>query len=228
MTFALVLAESALELMPRELQREPAIRREAREIGIPPERMLLDASHHLASMRKRLGDWERRGRPDLVHFCTLLALDSRLNKEQGIRIFVHTRNDEVIEFASDLRFPRAYARFYGLMQDLFTKGRITSPDGKVLMAVRKQKLKELMADLAKTHSLYALDVNGRRAGISQIATEIAGKDACFIIGGFPHGAFAEKQVLKLPAFSISDKELCAWAVLLDVLAACELASEGKK
>ena len=228
MTFTFVLAESALELVPKEMHNEAAIIRESKQMQTPAAHLILDSSRHQAAMKKRLSDWEKRGRPDIVHFCALLALDSRLNQEQGVRFLVHTRNNEVIEFAPDVRLPRAYYRFYGLMQALFDQKEIKFGGEKVLITMRKQKLSDLLAELSKTNALYALDVSGKKAGISEIAKEIKGKDAAFVIGGFPHGAFAEKQVLKLPAFSISDKELCAWAVMLDVIAACELAGEGKK
>ncbi len=223
----ILLAESALEPVPPELQAEPAIMEEARRAKTTPGKLLLDASRHLPLMRKHLKDWSKRGRPDIAHFCALLALDSRLNQERGVRFLVHTRNDEVIVFAPDVRLPRVYNRFCGLVQDLFEKRRIEH-EGKTLLFLEKKTLRQLLVELAEENEILVLDQTGERKTIPDLS-ELAGRQsACFVIGGFPHGAFSSPELAKLPKFSISSKELCTWAVLTDVLAACEIASDEEK
>lgn len=213
--------------MPRELQAEPTVVEEARRSRTTPNKLLLDASRHLPLMRSRLKDWRKRGRPDIIHFCALLALDSRLNQERGVRLLVHTRNDEVIEFSREVRLPRVYNRFCGLMQDLFEKKRIDH-DGKLLMKLEKKSLKQLIKELRAGGSIFVLDAAGERKTISGLAQLASPGSACFVLGGFPHESFSGKELLELPKVSLSSEELCAWAVLSDVLSACEIAAEVRK
>lgn len=227
--FAIVLAESALELVPKQLWGEKQVVEEARRQKREPGKILLDASNHLALMKKHLTDWRKRGRPDITHFCALLALDSRLNLEGKLDFLVHTRNDEVIRFDSGVRLPQVYGRFCGLMQDLFEKKKI-SHEGKTLLEIGGKSLPRLLASLQKTSEIIVLDLGGEKLSLKQFSAKIAGaqrggKKICFIIGGFPHDTFACKELKKFPSISISSRELCAWTVLADVIAACELALE---
>ena len=68
MKFTLVLSESALERVPREIQSHTACRNAAKKAGKGSARMLLDGATHHAAMRG-LTDKEKRGRPDIAHFC---------------------------------------------------------------------------------------------------------------------------------------------------------------
>ena len=47
--------------------------------------------------------------------CLLTLLDSPLNKSGLLRIFVHTTQDVLIEVHPDVRIPRTYKRYSGLM-----------------------------------------------------------------------------------------------------------------
>src|SRR6266511_5565948 len=119
----LVLADTELELVPVELQRHPSVRASARKRGRSPAAILLDSSFHHPALKK-FPEGERRGRPDITHITLVVALDSILNLEGGLRVFVHTRNDEAIQFAPETRIPKNYTRFVGLMEDLFEKGEV--------------------------------------------------------------------------------------------------------
>ncbi|MEM2715900.1 MAG: 16S rRNA methyltransferase, partial [Candidatus Thermoplasmatota archaeon] len=78
----------------------------AKEIGIDE---ILDSSIHYPYMKK-MKDWQRRGRPDIIHMCLLIALESILNKEKMLRIYIHTRNDEIIYINPDTRMVKNYNR----------------------------------------------------------------------------------------------------------------------
>jgi len=77
---AKILADSELEIIPPEIARLPAIRKDAERRGKRAEEMLLDSSLHHSAMRG-LDQWERRGRPDIVHMSMLIANESILNRE---------------------------------------------------------------------------------------------------------------------------------------------------
>jgi len=69
---SLILAESALELVPKELKSHSSVVSHAQKLGKRPSEILLDNSWHFAAM-KGMDNEIKRGRPDLVHFCILEA-----------------------------------------------------------------------------------------------------------------------------------------------------------
>ena len=84
----LILAESALERIPKKLWTHPAVKSYAQERKKPAKLLLLDRSYHHFAMRE-LKENQKRGRPDIIHFSLLEALSSALNKEGFLQVFVH-------------------------------------------------------------------------------------------------------------------------------------------
>ena len=82
---SLVLAESALELVPLELQDHPSVLSHAQKLGKNPSEILLDNSWHFAAM-KGINNEIKRGRPDLVHFSILEATTIPLYLQNKIKI----------------------------------------------------------------------------------------------------------------------------------------------
>src|SRR3972149_700309 len=107
----MVLAEAAVELVPRSLRSHPSVVSNAQRQGRDPARGLLDSSFPPRAMRG-LADAERRGRPDIAHFCALLAQGSRLNAAGRLRLLIHTCNDVVISVKPETRLPPLYDRFH--------------------------------------------------------------------------------------------------------------------
>ena len=105
MNFTLVIAESSLELVPSEIASHTACRNAARRLNKKPAGMILDGSIHHSAMRK-LPDRERRGRPNIVHFCLLEALGSPLNLEGRLDTWVHTIDDRALHFDPEVKLPR--------------------------------------------------------------------------------------------------------------------------
>ena len=116
----IVLAESELERIPASLLRHQAIVASAGKRMKKPVDILLDSNYHHSAMRN-LPEWERRGRPDIVHLFLLVALESIANKKNFLRVIVHTRNNEMIAFNPTTRIMRNYDRFVGLIEQLFEK-----------------------------------------------------------------------------------------------------------
>ena len=155
----LVLADSELELVPKKIIKHPAV--------VKGKSKILDASLHHTAM-KILKDWRRRGRPDIVHFFLLLANDSILNKEGKLRVYVHTRNNEVIYVKPETRIIKNYNRFKGLMQQLLEKERVP-PDGEALMEVRKENILQLLQKLDGKKILFT--PNGRKCTLHEVLEE---------------------------------------------------------
>ncbi|MFA6048499.1 MAG: 16S rRNA methyltransferase [Candidatus Micrarchaeia archaeon] len=224
----LILAESELETIPREISRHPVIAREAQSRKKPAELMLLDSSKHFAAMRG-LKESERRGRPDIVQFCLLLALDSVLNKKGLLKVFVHTRNDKVISIDPEARLPRAFNRFCGLFEGLLEKGKIETPEGKVLLEAKEETLKALLSQMPKNANVFALDVGGQKMPRAELQKTFSqAGDVVLVVGGFPHGNFTDKShaLEGISRISVADEELCAWTVFSILLSSFEAGALG--
>ena len=125
----ILLVYSALETIPKEIWDHPQIKEYCKKRKRKPSECLLDINYHKKAMKK-LEEWWMRGRPDIIHFCLLIALDSILNKEGKLRIFVHTRNNEIIYIKPETRIPRNYFRFKGLIEQLFIKKYVPNKNSK--------------------------------------------------------------------------------------------------
>lgn len=214
-----VLAESELELVPPEIASHPQVRAYARKRGKKAEETLLDATYHYRAMRK-LSDWERRGRPDIVHVCLLNALESIANKEGLLRLYVHTRNDEVIHVKPETRIPKNYNRFVGLMEELFRRGVV--PKGLELLRMERKSLEELLDELGG--EVFILHEGGEPVSIVDLVEVLEG--AVVVIGGFPHGDF--KRMPRGRRVSIYPKPLTAWSVLNEVVVSYGHFATGKR
>jgi rRNA small subunit pseudouridine methyltransferase Nep1 len=73
----LILVDSEIELVPREIANHPAVRINATKEKKPASQIILDSALHHSAMR-RLPQADA-GRPDIVHFFLLLSLGSLLN-----------------------------------------------------------------------------------------------------------------------------------------------------
>ncbi len=202
----LILADSELEIIPKKIIKHPAVRNSKSKI--------LDASLHHAAM-KGLKQWQRRGRPDIVHVFLLIANESILNKEGMLRTYVHTRNDEVIYIKPETRIIKNYNRFKGLMEQLFEHGKVP-PENEALMEMRKENLEKLLDKLEGKRILFSMD--GERRKLEDIMEE----DVICIIGGFPSGDFlspVHKMVDEV--VSIYHEMLPAWIVGIEAIVAYE-------
>jgi len=211
----LVLADTELERVPLPLQHHPAVRASARKRGRSPAAILLDSSLHHPALRRH-PEGERRGRPDIAHIVLVVALDSILNLEGGLRVFIHTRNDEAIQFAPETRIPKSFTRFVGLMEDLFEKGEVPEENPLIRMD-REVTLEQLLAKLggepwAFTEGGDPIDLG---TGLPSQTTDLVA-----VIGGFPHGDFRSPvSTLCKRVVSIYPKPLKAWTTTAEVLIA---------
>ncbi|MBY9019038.1 MAG: 16S rRNA methyltransferase, partial [Candidatus Lokiarchaeota archaeon] len=82
MTLIIILVESGLEVIPKQIRAHPAVTKNLIKRNFSSQ--LLDTALHHAAMPK-LTNHERRGRPDIAHSCILNALGSPANKSGHLR-----------------------------------------------------------------------------------------------------------------------------------------------
>lgn len=200
----LVIAESALELVPQSIVDHPVIVKSAQKRGKLPEKILLDSNFHHAAMRN-LRSAHKRGRPDIVHVALLCALESVVNKQGLLNVYVHTWNDDIISVNPETRIPRSYNRFCGLIEDLFEKGSV-----KDLLRVEKKLLNPFLERLP-----------GKKVVMHEKGDFLhLERDLVCVVGGFPHGDFETE--LPYPRSRISSENLTAWTVVSELTVRYEL------
>lgn len=195
----LILADSELETVPKEIASHRVITWHARRRGRRPTELLLDSNLHHPAMRGLPGK-ERRGRPDIVHVSLLAALDSPLNREGLLRVYVHTRQNRLIRIDPSTRLPRAYNRFVGLMEHLFLKG--AAPPERPLLTLEHASLEQILGELRPSR-VIAFSERGERRPCSKLFEGVKREaEVCAIVGGFPHGDFLSNVA------RVSDELVC--------------------
>jgi len=208
----LVIADAELETVPEEIADHPSVVNYARRKKKRPTEILLDSSYHHSALKK-LRDGDRRGRPDIVHISLLNALESIANKEGLIRVYVHTRNDEVIHIKPETRLPRNYNRFVGLMESLFREKEV--PKGVGLLRLEKKSLPELVDEIG-TENVFVMHEGGEVVPPREFGRLLSSLDeAVVVVGGFPHGDFLSDVPWK--KVSLYKSSLMAWIVINEVL-----------
>jgi len=207
----LILAEAALELVPESIADHPSVLAHAERKGRKPNELLLDVSYHYAAM-KGLKQFEKRGRPDIVHFSILEALGSPLNREGQLKTWIHTVQDNVIEIDSKTRVPRNYDRFVGLMEQLFREGQIP-PRGQHLLRVDPSPLQALVERIRPTR-LVALSTLGQPSTFDEICKSLTETERpAVMIGCFARGHFTERNIMLADGvFRVDREPLDSWVV----------------
>jgi len=211
---SLVLAESALELVPLKLQDHPSVLSHAHKLGKNPSEILLDNSWHFAAM-KGIDNEIKRGRPDLVHFSVLEATTIPLYLQNKIKIYIHTIDDKVIYIGENVHIPKSYHRFEGLIEKLFLEKTIRS-DTNVLLEVKEKSFSELINEIKPT-KIIGFSTKGELRSFEKISSEIL-DNACIIIGGFQKGHFSESTKSKINhLFSVDNLSYEAHVVIARML-----------
>ena len=215
---SLIIAEAALETVPKSIARHPSVVKHATKIGKSADEILLDRSYHHGAMLK-LKDARRRGRSDLVHFALLEATSTPLYHKNMLKVYVHTAVNKVIFFGENVRLPKSYFRFEGLLEDLFKKGQIRS-ENSILMEIKNMGFCELLEKIKLTRAI-GLSRIGARSSAEEVAKQVNDRTA-IVIGAFPRGHFSKKVSDKLNyTYSISDHGLESHVVIARILYECE-------
>lgn len=215
-----LLVEASLELIPNEIIDDKFIVNIAKKRGKKPENMILDKAIHYFAMKK-LKMKEKRGRPDILHICLIEALDSPLNLNGLLRIYIHTINDVMISILPKTRIPRNYNNFIGLMEQLFKIGYVP-PKGKKLIKIEGvMKIDKILNKINSSYTIL-LSERGKRESIENIVIKAFEENAVLLIGGFAAGDFT-KEVYELAneVMSIYNRPLTSNIVMSRILCAYE-------
>lgn len=220
-----ILADSEIELVPNELLKERCIINNARARGKAPEKILLDASHHHPAFSK-LPESERRGRPDIVHFYLMLSMDSDLSAEGKLRVFVHTRNNDVIAVKPETRLPPNYPRFVGLIEQLYEQRVVPSREN-ALLELRNDVTLETLVKALKPDDVIVLAQDGESTPLHEKFASVKGERVVVIIGGFSKGGF-RSDLSKFPhsKVSLGSRMMKVWTVTAKALCAISFSSSA--
>jgi rRNA small subunit pseudouridine methyltransferase Nep1 len=186
---SIIIAESSLELIPKELQNAKVVISHAKRVNKEPSELLLDRTYHHFAMQ-RLSYAHKRGRPDLVHITLLSITSTPLYNEGLLNLYLHTIDDKVI-ILKNVRLPRNLYRFEGLMIDLFKKKRIVNNN--MLIEYYEMSFGSLI-NLLKPMHVIALSRLGDLSSADKIAMDYNDKDVAIVIGGFPKGHFSNEII----------------------------------
>ncbi|KAJ2007166.1 18S rRNA pseudouridine methyltransferase [Coemansia thaxteri] len=116
---------------------------------------LLNCDDHQGILA-RMGKDIAESRPDITHQCLLTLLDSPLNKTGRLQVYIHTTGDVLIEISPQVRIPRTFKRFAGLMVQLLHKMSIRSVNGhdKLLKVIKNPVSQYLPPDALKLTFSY--------------------------------------------------------------------------
>lgn len=217
LTLNLALVESALQLVPTEIQSHSQIKRYAERRTKKPSEVLLDRAFHHAAMQKlarkrtRL-HVEKMGRPDIVHNTLLQILEIPLNWENQLRVFVHTQDDYLISVNPKIRLPKNYVRFVGLLEQLFAQKQVPE-QGDALMKIEKGTVQMLVSRIDPSQVL-GFSVLGQPTLMRTVANDAAHlTNPLVLIGGFPRGHFSTETKHALSSiFKVDRESLDAWVV----------------
>ena len=190
---SLILAESSLEMVPKEIQNHPSVISHSKKLGKPPSNILLDNSWHYAAM-KGIQNENKRGRPDIVHFSLLEACSIPLYFEKKLSVYVHTLNDKVIKVGDNIHPPKSFHRFAGLIEKLFYEKRIES-EGKILLEMDDMSFSKLMEEI-NPKNVVGLSSVGKPSSYYDVAKSLT-ENSCIVIGGFQKTHFSESTVSKI-------------------------------
>ena len=218
---SLIIAESAIERVPRDIQNHPSIRRHAQRAERNAGDLLLDRSYHHDAM-KGLRNAEKRGRPDLVHFALLSALATPLYSRDELEVYLHTTDNLTITIGKRVRLPKTYARFETLIVQL-QRTKLIETNGQVLLSLREMSFPELANTLGSDITV-GLSSSGTMNTIRSVAGKLSGiQNATLVIGGFPNGDFSQEVLESLTSlYSIGSMQLEAHLVIARLIYELEM------
>jgi len=219
MPLILILVETGLELIPDQIRNHPSVTKNLK-VSDYSSQLLDNALHH--SAMKSLKNYEKRGRPDIVHNCLLNALGSPLNKSGNLKIYLHTVKDQIFYIDPIIRIARNYNRFKGLMAKLLIEGQIEFGDSLMISQFRKSLI-DIIKSVRKREILIFTKEGKLLENYYNLFSKDLSKNYIVIIGGFQKSKFSQ-DILDLSSnyFSISQYSLDAWVVVNKIISYYEI------
>lgn len=172
---------------------------------------LLNCDDHQKVLAK-MGRDISEARPDITHQCLLTLLDSPLNKAGLLQVYIHTSKGVLIEVNPQVRIPRTFKRFSGLMVQLLHRLSIRSIKGsQKLLRVIKNPVTDYFP--ANTHKI-TLSYNAPVQRLSSyLATIPSDRSIAVFVGAMAHGEdnFADEFVdekISISEYSLSASVAC--------------------
>lgn len=216
----LVIADTALETLPIKIFQHYSLKK-IRNSGKRPTDILLDRTlHHFAITSSNLEQGQKRARPDILHIILLTILATPLFKYNHLKVFIHTINNQVIKVGDNVRIPKSYSRFEGLMLDLIKNRKIISKDGVLLLELNENlNFSRLLKEYIEPDITIGLSIEGNFNNFESISNELYRyKNPCIVIGGFAKGHFSKDIESCLEKkYSISNFSLEAHVVTSRIL-----------
>ena len=229
---SLILAESAVEIVPESIRDHPSVASSSRRLGRSPGSTLLDVSWHHAAMGRLGGDRRRRGRPDIAHSALLAATGTPLYAAGRLGVYVHTARDIAIRVGLGARLPKSQLRFAGLVGDVLAGGGAGAApadgaDGRPLLEARPMDIGRLVGEIGPALTV-GMSRTGERGTFGEVAEQLAGAEraaaggeggaktagACLVVGGFQRGGFSRRTAGLLDrTVSVGDAGLEAHVVV---------------
>lgn len=229
---SLILAESAVEIVPESIRGHPAVASSSRRLGRSPGSTLLDVSWHHAAMARLGGDRRRRGRPDIVHSALLAATGTPLYAAGRLGVHVHTARDIAIRVGLGARLPKSQLRFAGLVGDVLAEGGAGAAladgtDGRPLLEARPMDIGRLVGEIGPALTV-GMSRTGERGTFAEVAGQLAGAEraaaggeggakaagVCLVVGGFQRGGFSRRTASLLDrTVSVGDAGLEAHVIV---------------
>ena len=216
----LILTETALELIPKSLKKKQSAIKSNEKFGRAGQ--ILDTSLHHSNMHT-LQNYQKRGRPDILHHFLLDTLGSPANLKGFLEIYFHCSSG-FYKVNSEMKCPRDYIRFKGLMFQLIRKGHIPPNQQPYLVSRMDLDLKDWIRSNFDEKNTFIFSVNGKEAPLESITSKFFNESnkCAVIIGGFQKSHFSN-DILKIPSqiFALSDRGYDSWIVTNRVLAKYE-------
>jgi len=156
---------------------------------------LLNVDDHAGILRK-LGRDFSTARPDITHQSLLMLLDSPLNRAGLLQVYIRTSQNVLIEVNPQIRIPRTFNRFAGLIVQLLHKFSIKASDSslKLLKVIKNPVTEHLPVGCKKICLSFSADGASKA---SEIVPE-TDEPICLVIGAIAKGAikvdYTEKDV----------------------------------
>jgi len=173
----------------------------------------------------------KRGRPDLVHICLLSILATPLYMKNLVNVYVHTIDNKTIFIGREVRLPKSYKRFEGLMIKLFQEKQIKGNeladkrDGYLLKINNNMTFDNLLDKFIRPEKIIGFSSTGILKNLKSIVNEtidIQDKHIAYIIGGFPNGEFSKNIRERFHmTYAITNDQLEAHVVISRLAYECE-------
>ncbi len=132
----------------------------------------------------------KEGRPDIVHRSVLSVTDHPLFLMGHIEFYVHTLDGRIFRLSKEVKPPRNYIRFLGLMSKLLNEGWVGPSEDEPLIWEVNERLRDLIGDQA-----ILLEESGEfRDPLAYFRDLARREDISIMVGGFPKGSFSDEVI----------------------------------